>query len=95
MLEVDEFGLDVLDRRLLLAVMEKFDGGPVGIDSLAASIGEERGTLEDVVEPFLIQSGFLNRTSRGRVATRMAWSHFGLNAPVSDSRQGGLFDGVS
>ena len=94
MLEVDEFGLDVLDRRLLLAVMQKFDGGPVGIDSLAAAIGEERGTLEDVVEPFLIQSGFLNRTSRGRVATHIAWTHFGLKAPVADSRQGGLFDGV-
>lgn len=94
MLEVDEFGLDVLDRRLLLAVMQKFDGGPVGIDSLAAAIGEERGTLEDVVEPFLIQSGFLNRTSRGRIATSIAWTHFGLKAPATDSRQGGLFDGV-
>ncbi len=61
-LEVDEFGLDVLDRSLLLAIMEKFSGGPVGIESLAAAIGEERGTLEDVVEPFLIQSGFLTRT---------------------------------
>ena len=66
--------------------------GPVGIDSLAVAIGEERGTLEEVVEPFLIQSGFLNRTSRGRVATRMAWTHFGLKAPATDSRQSGVFD---
>ena len=92
MLEVDEFGLDVLDRRLLLAVMERFDGGPVGIDSLAAAIGEERGTLEDVVEPFLIQSGFLTRTPRGRVATRAAWTHFGLHAPADASGQNRLFD---
>ncbi len=92
MLEVDEFGLDVLDRRLLLAVMERFDGGPVGIDSLAAAIGEERGTLEDVVEPYLIQSGFLTRTPRGRVATRAAWTHFGLQAPANASGQNRLFD---
>ena len=94
MLEVDEFGLDVLDRRLLLAVMERFDGGPVGIDSLAAAIGEERGTLEDVVEPFLIQSGFLTRTPRGRVATRAAWTHFELQAPADASGQNRLFDRV-
>ena len=81
MLEVDEHGLDTLDRNLLLAVMKKFDGGPVGIDSLAAAIGEERGTIEDVVEPFLIQQGFLMRTPRGRVATRTAWQHLGLDIP--------------
>lgn len=92
MLEVDEFGLDGLDRRFLLAVMEKFDGGPVGIDSLAAAIGEERGTLEDMVEPFLIQSGFLTRTSRGRIATISAWNHFGLQAPADFSGQNQLFD---
>ena len=92
MLEVDEFGLDVLDRQLLLAVMERFDGGPVGIDSLAAAIGEERGTLEDVVEPFLIQSGFLTRTPRGRVATRAAWTHFGLQAPADASGQNRIFE---
>ena len=92
MLEVDEFGLDVLDRQLLLAVMERFDGGPVGIDSLAAAIGEERGTLEDVVEPFLIQSGFLTRTPRGRIATRATWTHFGLQAPADASGQNYLFD---
>ena len=78
MLEVDEFGLDMLDRSLLLAVMEKFDGGPVGVESLAAAIGEERGTIEDVIEPYLIQQGFLMRTPRGRVATKNAWRHFGL-----------------
>lgn len=81
MLNVDEQGFDHMDRRLLLAVMEKFDGGPVGVDSLAAAIGEERGTIEDVLEPFLIQQGFLMRTPRGRVATRRAWQHFGLNIP--------------
>ncbi len=81
MLEVDPQGLDALDRKLLLTVMEKFDGGPVGIESIAAAIGEERGTLEDVVEPYLIQQGFLARTARGRIATRSAWLHFGLKVP--------------
>ena len=92
LLEVDSFGLDALDRRLLLAIMEKFDGGPVGVDSLAAAIGEERGTLEDVVEPFLIQSGFLMRTPRGRTATATAYRHFGLKAPNQDAPQSGLFE---
>jgi holliday junction DNA helicase RuvB len=82
MLNVDNQGFDHMDRRLLLAIMEKFDGGPVGVDSLAAAIGEERGTIEDVLEPFLIQQGFLMRTPRGRVATRQAWQHFGLNIPA-------------
>jgi len=81
MLEVDREGFDVLDRRMLLTIIEKFAGGPVGIESLAAAIGEERGTLEDVIEPFLIQQGFLMRTARGRVATRAAYLHFGLPAP--------------
>jgi Holliday junction DNA helicase RuvB len=81
LLEVDPLGLDALDRKLLLMVMEKFDGGPVGIDSLAAAIGEERGTLEDVIEPYLIQQGLLARTARGRIATRGAWHHFGLKIP--------------
>ena len=81
MLEVDDFGLDTLDRNLLLSIMQKFDGGPVGIDSIAAAIGEERGTIEDVVEPYLIQQGFLMRTPRGRVATRSAWQHLGLDIP--------------
>jgi Holliday junction DNA helicase RuvB len=81
MLEVDPLGLDSLDRKFLLVILEKFDGGPVGIESLAAAVGEERGTLEDVVEPFLIQQGFLARTARGRIATRGAWLHFGLKMP--------------
>jgi holliday junction DNA helicase RuvB len=81
LLEVDPLGFDALDRKLLLTIMERFEGGPVGIDSLAAAIGEERGTLEDVIEPFLIQQGFMARTARGRVATRSAWQHFGLKVP--------------
>jgi Holliday junction DNA helicase RuvB len=81
LLEVDPLGFDALDRKLLLTIMEKFDGGPVGIESLAAAIGEERGTLEDVIEPYLIQQGFLARTARGRIATRSAWQHFGLKVP--------------
>jgi Holliday junction DNA helicase RuvB len=86
LLEVDPHGFDTMDRRLLLAVIEKFDGGPVGIESLAAALGEERGTLEDVVEPYLIQEGFLQRTSRGRLATRAAYLHFGITVPASRSR---------
>jgi len=78
LLDVDAYGFDMLDRKLLLAVIEKFDGGPVGVDNLAAAIGEEKGTIEDVLEPYLIQQGFLMRTSRGRVATRNAYLHFGL-----------------
>ncbi|MGC4027994.1 MAG: Holliday junction branch migration DNA helicase RuvB [Steroidobacteraceae bacterium] len=81
LLDVDPQGMDALDRRLLTTIIEKFDGGPVGIESLAAAIGEERGTLEDVVEPFLIQKGLLMRTARGRVATRAAWLHLGRPAP--------------
>ena len=81
MLEVDRFGLDLLDRNLLLAIMQKFDGGPVGVDSIAAAIGEERGTIEDVIEPYLIQQGYLMRTPRGRVATKSAWQHLGLTSP--------------
>ena len=92
MLQVDDFGLDVLDRRLLMALMENFDGGPVGVDSLAAAISEERGTIEDVVEPFLIQSGFIARTPRGRIATRTAWQHFGLQPPTGSVAQATLFE---
>jgi len=90
MLEVDREGFDVLDRRMLLTIIEKFGGGPVGIDSLAAAIGEERGTLEDVIEPFLIQQGFLMRTARGRIATRTAYLHFGLPAPAADPAGGSM-----
>ncbi|HEX2668510.1 MAG TPA: Holliday junction branch migration DNA helicase RuvB [Gammaproteobacteria bacterium] len=81
LLDVDQNGFDMLDRKLLLAVIEKFDGGPVGVDSLAAAIGEERGTIEDVLEPFLIQQGFLMRTARGRMATKTAYQHFGFKPP--------------
>jgi holliday junction DNA helicase RuvB len=81
LLDVDPQGFDVMDRKLLLAIIEKFDGGPVGVESLAAALGEERGTIEDVIEPFLIQQGFLMRTARGRVATRLAYQHFGMKVP--------------
>jgi Holliday junction DNA helicase RuvB len=81
MLQVDPHGFDAMDRRLLRTIIEKFDGGPVGVESLAAAIGEERGTIEDVVEPYLIQQGFMMRTSRGRVATKNAYLHFGLTPP--------------
>jgi Holliday junction DNA helicase RuvB len=81
MLKVDEYGFDQMDRRLLLAIIENFSGGPVGVDSMAAAISEERGTIEDVLEPYLIQQGFLSRTPRGRVATEKAWQHFGLKIP--------------
>ena len=92
MLNVDKNGFDHLDRRLLLTLMEKFDGGPAGVDSLAAAISEERGTIEDVLEPYLIQQGFLMRTSRGRVATRMAYENFGLPSPKRLQEQ---LDGLS
>jgi Holliday junction DNA helicase RuvB len=82
MLDVDASGLDVMDRKLLQAVLAKFAGGPVGIDNLAAAIGEERDTIEDVLEPYLIQQGFLQRTSRGRVATALSYRHFGLAPPT-------------
>jgi Holliday junction DNA helicase RuvB len=80
-LQVDPHGFDAMDRRLLQTIIEKFDGGPVGIESLAAAIGEERGTIEDVLEPYLIQQGFMMRTARGRVATKNAYLHFGLKPP--------------
>ena len=83
-LEVDPLGFDMLDRKLLLTIIERFDGGPVGVDSLAAAMSEERGTIEDVIEPFLIQQGFLMRTARGRVAARAAYLHFGLAPPAKD-----------
>jgi len=85
MLDVDPNGFDAMDRRLLQTIIEKFDGGPVGIESLAAALGEERGTIEDVLEPYLIQQGFMMRTARGRVATRNAYLHFGLTPPARES----------
>jgi len=84
MLDVDKLGFDLMDRKLLEAVLFKFGGGPVGVDNLAAAIGEERDTIEDVLEPFLIQQGFLQRTPRGRVATPSAYQHFGITPPSSD-----------
>lgn len=81
LLDVDDQGFDMMDRKLLLALIDKFGGGPVGVDSLAAAISEERGTIEDVIEPFLIQQGFIMRTPRGRIATKHAYLHFGLKVP--------------
>ena len=81
MLDVDPAGLDVMDRKLLAAVLEKFGGGPVGLDNVAAAIGESTDTIEDVIEPYLIQQGYLQRTPRGRMATALAWTHFGFVPP--------------
>ena len=95
MLEVDATGLDLMDRRLLTLLIEKFDGGPVGVENLAAALSEERGTIEEVVEPYLIQQGYLMRTPRGRVATGTAWRHLGLTAPATPDlfgRQGSAAD---
>ena len=89
MLDVDPQGFDVLDRKLLECVIHRFDGGPVGLDNIAASIGEERDTIEDVIEPYLIQQGFLQRTPRGRIATLAAYRHLGVTPPNTDA---GLFE---
>ena len=89
MLEVDQKGFDHMDRTILLTLIDKFDGGPVGIDSLASAIGEEKSTLEDVYEPYLIQEGYLQRTTRGRLATRIAYEHLGRKWITG--RQEGLF----
>jgi Holliday junction DNA helicase RuvB len=86
-LEVDEAGFDRLDRAFLRALLEKFDGGPVGVETLAAALGEDRGTLEDLVEPFLLQAGFLDRTPRGRLATARAYEHFDRPAPAPGQRR--------
>ena len=96
LLEVDSEGFDIMDRKLLEAIIHKFDGGPVGVDNLAAAVSEERGTIEDVIEPYLIQQGFLMRTPRGRIATRSAWLHFGLSPPrdAMAPREGDLFGDV-
>jgi holliday junction DNA helicase RuvB len=90
MLDVDPQGFDVMDRKLLEAVIHRFDGGPVGLDNIAASIGEESGTIEDVIEPYLIQQGYLQRTPRGRIATLAAFRHLGVTPPQAN---GGLFEG--
>jgi Holliday junction DNA helicase RuvB len=92
MLDVDEFGLDEMDARLLRAIIEKFDGGPVGVTTIAAAVGEDADTLEEVYEPFLVQNGFLQRTPRGRMATAQAYRHFGYPPPVqSPDAQSDLF----
>ena len=90
MLDVDPLGLDLMDRKLLDAVIHRFDGGPVGLDNVAAAIGEESGTIEDVIEPYLIQQGYLQRTPRGRMATLAAYRHLGVAPPGSAS--GALFE---
>ena len=92
LLDVDPNGFDLQDRRLLMLIIERFDGGPVGVESLAAALGEERGTIEDVLEPFLIQQGFMSRTARGRIATRRAYQHFGLQPPRGLGDSGGAGD---
>jgi len=92
MLEVDALGLDEFDRKLLRAILEKFGGGPVGVETMAAAISEERDTIEDVVEPYLMQLGFLQRTPRGRVATKIAWEHMGLKPPKSAPTEANLFE---
>jgi len=92
LLEVDAHGFDVMDRRLLTLLIERFDGGPAGVDSLAASLGESRDTLEDIVEPYLLQQGFLERTPRGRVAGRKAYEHFGLKPPARPAGGPDLFE---
>ncbi|MGQ0714634.1 MAG: Holliday junction branch migration DNA helicase RuvB [Gemmatimonadaceae bacterium] len=91
MLDVDEFGLDDMDSRVLRAIIEKFDGGPVGITTIAAAVGEDASTIEDVYEPYLVQNGFLQRTPRGRVATPLAYRHFGYTAPAQNPTQPTLF----
>jgi Holliday junction DNA helicase RuvB len=91
MLDVDHFGLDDMDARILRAIIEKFDGGPVGIAAMAAAVAEEADTIEEVYEPFLVQNGFLQRTPRGRVATAQAYRHFGYTAPTRDTQQS-IFD---
>jgi Holliday junction DNA helicase RuvB len=83
MLDVDVLGLDMMDRKLLLAVIEKFGGGPVGLENLAHAVGEEADTIEDVLEPYLIQQGYLQRTPRGRIATLLTYRHFGIVAPAA------------
>ena len=93
LLGVDPLGLDIMDKRLIIMVIEQFAGGPVGIESLAAALGEDKGTLEDVIEPYLIQQGYLLRTPRGRIATPMAYRHFGLNNP--DNETSGVNTGVN
>jgi holliday junction DNA helicase RuvB len=92
MLKIDPEGFDELDRRLLTLIVENFDGGPVGVESLAAALSEDRGTLEDVVEPYLIQQGYLIRTARGRMISAKGWRHLGLAPPARPAQPADLFD---
>jgi Holliday junction DNA helicase RuvB len=92
LLEVDQFGLDDMDARILKSIIDKFEGGPVGINTIAAAVGEDASTIEEVYEPFLVQNGFLQRTPRGRVATPTAYRHFGYTPPAQHG-QGTLFEG--
>ncbi len=94
MLNVDRFGLDDMDRRIMLSIIDKFQGGPIGLETLATVVCEEKNTLEDVYEPFLIQSGFLTRTPRGRMATLNAYEHFKRPLPGNRKQHPGLFDGL-
>ena len=91
LLDVDQFGLDDMDSRILKTIIEKFDGGPVGVTTIAAAVGEDAGTIEEVYEPFLVQNGFLQRTPRGRMATAQAYKHFGFSMPSGGSGQPSLF----
>jgi Holliday junction DNA helicase RuvB len=92
LLDVDQFGLDDMDARILKSIIEKFDGGPVGVNTIAAAVGEDASTIEEVYEPFLVQNGFLQRTPRGRVATSTAYRHFGYTPPTQNN-QATLFEG--
>jgi Holliday junction DNA helicase RuvB len=91
-MEVDTYGLDEIDRKLLLTIIEKFDGGPVGLGTICASINEEKDSIEEIIEPYLIQTGFLNRTPRGRLVTRLAYEHFGLDNLLKKPGAASLFD---
>ncbi|MGA9994604.1 MAG: Holliday junction branch migration DNA helicase RuvB [Pyrinomonadaceae bacterium] len=93
-MEVDTYGLDEVDRKLLLTIIEKFSGGPVGLGTISASINEEKDSIEEIIEPYLIQIGFLNRTPRGRMATRLAYEHFGLRLDNAPPNRQGLFDNL-
>jgi len=92
-LDVDEFGLDDMDARILKTIIEQFEGGPVGLQTIGAAVGEDSGTLEEVYEPFLMQQGFLARTPRGRIATPAAYRHFGFTPPRATADQPTMFDG--
>ncbi len=90
-MEVDTYGLDEMDRKLLMTIIQKFDGGPVGLGTLCAALQEEKDSIEEIIEPYLLQIGFLNRTPRGRLATRLAYEHFGLDAVLKGNNIPTLF----